>query len=426
VYLAQRTLASRFFGGFWSFPGGGCEPGDTDAAATCVRELREETGLDIDPARAELIPAGRWVTPAFSPVRYDAEFFLLQAPAGAAPDHRCSDGEHIAGEWVSPAHALDRWWRDQWLLPFTVVRVLRALIDGIDGAGRRCAEQAALECASPRVWDLLPGIACVPLRTPTLPPATHTNCYAIGSSEMVIIDPASPYPDEQAQLDHVLRHLGESGRRVREIWLTHHHPDHVGGVVHLARSWQVPVAAHARTAELVAGQIHVDRQLSDGDTLDLAGDPPRRLRCVFTPGHAPGHLCFVEVHSGLVVAGDMVASVGTIVIDPDEGDMALYLDSLERLKQLAPRALLPAHGLPIVDAAGKLDQYTEHRLWREQRVLAAVRVHGSATARELVPVAYDDVPATLFGLAERSLTAHLVKLAAEGRIRSDGERWTLC
>jgi len=270
-----------------------------------------------------------------------------------------------------------------------------------------------------------PGIAVSPLRTPTLPPATHTNCYVVGDREVIVIDPASPYGDEQAALDRALDHWQQRGRRIVAIWLTHHHPDHVGGARHLAARLKVPIAAHPATARLLDRALPVHQQLEDGDVVELDGDPPRRLRALFTPGHAPGHLCFYEGNTGMLIAGDMVASVGTIVVDPDEGDMAAYLSSLGRMKALGSRALLPAHGNAIADPAAKLDEYVRHRLWREARVLDALTARGSATARELTPHAYADVPAALHRLAERSLLAHLHKLVADGRVRRDGERWML-
>jgi hypothetical protein len=93
------------------------------------------------------------------------------------------------------------------------------------------------------------------------------------------------------------------------------------------------------------------------------------------------------------------------------------------MKTLAPSALLPAHGPIITDAAARLDMYIHHRLWREDQVMSALRHLGAATAAQLVPVAYADVPPVVYPLAERSLLAHLVKLAEDGRAVSEGETW---
>lgn len=296
---------------------------------------------------------------------------------------------------------------------------------GIDGAAERCHAATVQENDSPRIWELAPGIAMTPLRTLTLPPATHTNCYLIGGAELIAIDPGSPTGMEADVLAGIVELLSGQGRRLREIWLTHHHLDHVSGAAALAERFGVAIAAHPLTAERLSAHLRVDRMLSDGEVTELAGDPVRRLRAVFTPGHAPGHLCFLEETSGFAVVGDMVAGVGTILIDPDEGDMAAYLDSLRLLQRLQPRVLLPAHGTAITAVEAKLEHYISHRLWREQRVVDALAARGTSTPAELVPHAYADVSPNVYGLAERSLRAHLDKLQIDGRVAVDRGRWQL-
>lgn len=282
---------------------------------------------------------------------------------------------------------------------------------------------ASARVSRPR--EIVPGVASFAMRTPTLPPATHTSCYVIGDRELVLVDPATPYEDEQQEFDRQLDAWAAQGRVVVSIWLTHHHGDHVGDARRLSARLGVPVAAHEATAALLAGRVRVDRALGDGDVFELAGEPRCALRVVFTPGHAPGHLCFLEEQSGVLVAGDMVAGVGTIVIEPSEGSMRAYLDSLARMKALSPRLLLPAHGPVIADPGAKLDEYVQHRLWREARVVDALGRLGAATSSALVPLVYADVPPAIFPLAERSLVAHLVKLVEDGRVERAGERWRL-
>ncbi len=271
--------------------------------------------------------------------------------------------------------------------------------------------------------DGAPWIRVLPLRTPTLPPATHTNCYIVGdAARAVAIDPATPYADEQARLD---AYLDAEGVRLAAIVLTHHHVDHVADAARLAARWNAPVLAHHETAARVAGRVQISRTLDEGERVDAG---PRGLRAVFTPGHAPGHLCFVDAAAGAIVAGDMVASVGTIIVEPDDGgDMRLYLDSLRRLRREVDggaATLLPAHGPPIVDGGARLDFYVAHRLEREGRVAAALG-HEPATVGALVPAAYPDVAPAIHPLAARSLLAHLVKLEHEGRARRhDDGRWS--
>jgi glyoxylase-like metal-dependent hydrolase (beta-lactamase superfamily II)/8-oxo-dGTP pyrophosphatase MutT (NUDIX family) len=428
VFWVRRADELAFLGGFWAFPGGRKDERDRDLIATAARELREETGVMVPAEGASrFVPAGRTITPEWASVRFDATYYLVECPSHAEPV--AAAGELVAGEWIQPAEALRRWERGERLTSPVVVRALRALAPGLAGAAERLRSEAEAEAAggvASRLWDLAPGLAIIALRSPTLPPATHTNCFVVGGEEVIVIDPGSPYPDEQAALDEAL-----AGRQVREIWVTHHHGDHVGGVEHLrARlGGRVPVAGHARTARLLAGRVTVDRVLADGEAAAVpaaAGLPERRLRAVFTPGHTPGHHAFLEETTGFVCAGDMVAGVGTVVVDPDEGDMTEYLASLGRLEALGARALLPAHGPVLASPAAKLAEYRRHRLWREQRVVDALAAaRGPTTAGELVTGVYADVPAAVHGLAQRSLLAHLVKLVRDGRVAEDGGRFRL-
>jgi endoribonuclease LACTB2 len=263
----------------------------------------------------------------------------------------------------------------------------------------------------PVLVPVAPGIRVLALRTPTLPPAMHTNVYLVGpdAGPVAVVDPGSPYPDQQQALDAVLERLG-----LDAILITHHHGDHIGGAAALAARWGAPVAAHPATARRIAGRVAVTHLVEDGDS--IAG-----AIAVHTPGHADGHLCFELRGAGATIAGDMVAGIGTILIDPDEGDMAQYLASLERLRARPPAMLLPAHGPAIPDGRAKLAEYIAHRLMRERRVEDALAPE-PRTLAELVAIAYADTPVPLWPLAERSLRAHLVKLATEGRARAAADR----
>lgn len=269
-----------------------------------------------------------------------------------------------------------------------------------------------------RLLPVGPGIRVLALRTPTLPPAAHTNTYVVGPDRgpQLVIDPGSPYPDQQSVLQRALQEEADAGRPLAMVLLTHHHGDHVGGAAALAQAFGVPIAAHATTARRLAGRVQVTRELADGEVL-------HDVTCVYTPGHADGHLCYE--HGGASIVGDMVAGIGTILIDPVEGDMTHYLASLQVLLARPARRLLPAHGPMIEDGPAKLREYIAHRTMREDRVVAALAATTDASVAELVPTAYADTPKLLWPLAERSLRAHLDKLVREGRAREVGPgRWT--
>ncbi len=263
------------------------------------------------------------------------------------------------------------------------------------------------------------------LRTPTLPPATETNTYVVsGARGFYVIEPATPYAREQQVLFDQVRAKLTRGDLLLGAIVTHHHVDHVGAAAEFRIEFGVPLFAHALAKERLAGRVLVDRTLAEGDVLDGTD-----VRVMHTPGHAPGHVCLWSEAGRWLVAGDMVASVGTIVIDPDDGgDMGEYLAQLARLSALPIARILPAHGDPIDTPRELLGYYAAHRREREEKVATAVRsgdrdVAGRVTLGEVVRRAYADTPAWLWPLASKSARAHLAKLVAEGEVSADRDGW---
>jgi glyoxylase-like metal-dependent hydrolase (beta-lactamase superfamily II) len=274
-----------------------------------------------------------------------------------------------------------------------------------------------------RPVDLHPGVQSFAVRTPTLPPATHTNSYALGERDILLVEPSTPFEDEQRAFVDWAEGLRSIGRNPIALFLTHHHADHAAGASTLARALELPIWAHAATAARLS-ELRVDRILADGETIHLDGQRPQQWSVLHTPGHAPGHLCLFEASLRYLVAGDMVATEGTILVETTDGDMQLYLEQLERLRALDSVRALPAHGIPIETPDALFERYLRHRRMREARILRVVEEFGEegGSLEALTPRAYDDVPEAALGLARLSVEAHLVKLVREGRVRSDGER----
>ena len=407
VFWARRALSMIFQGGFHAFPGGQLDPNE-DSRVCAVRELKEETGVDVDPTT--LVDVGRWVTPPFVPRRFDTCFFLARCPEGQAP--KANTEEHDFGGWVEPAAALEQWRDTDLLTSPPVLHALQCLSQGLENIeGRMKAAPEAQGNPTVEV-EMRKGILLVPVRTPTLPPATHTNCYVIGDKDVIVIDPASPYPEEQEVLDRVIE---KRGLRVREIWLTHMHRDHVSGANHLKEWTRAPIVAHPITARDLAGFVDVDREFAVEERVRIEGDPGWRLRVLHTPGHARGHVCVLEEKKGSLITGDLMAGFGTIVIDPPEGHMATYLGSLRKMQQLNVTALFPAHGPVMANAKKRIQDYIDHRGEREANILKAWD-SGVRDVPKIVEAVYADVAPAMYGLAGRSVEAHLEKLREEGKI----------
>lgn len=474
VYLVKRSTRLAFLGGFQAFPGGQLEANDAEARvencadqeraamiSCAARELFEEVGVllargaqtltsgqraslfdDLESKRmtwSELLGhyglhldgndftfAGRWVTPPFAPRRFDTWFFLAKCPAKQQPKVT-EDSELESGEWIAARTAYAKWERSEVIAVPPVLHALKTLAGGLtnDLVERFLSVPQARREPTRRI-EFLPHYICFPVRTKTLPPATHTNCYLIyNSSEILAIDPGSPFEDEQRALADCVDDLIGEGKTVREIILTHVHPDHVAGVnalndhLQVKQMARVPVAAHRLTAESLKNQFSVDRHIEDDEVLELNGEPSIKLRALYTPGHARGHLCFYDERTGALLSGDNIVGFGSVLIDPPEGNMRDYLNSLERMRAPPNLAVLfGGHGPAIANPYQKIDEYITHRRQREELILAAVR-DGASTPGEIVARAYTDVSAKAHAMAERAVVAHLEKLEAD-RLVSHG------
>jgi glyoxylase-like metal-dependent hydrolase (beta-lactamase superfamily II) len=268
----------------------------------------------------------------------------------------------------------------------------------------------------PRYAELAPGVRRLLAPNPSMMTGPGTNTYLFGVAEIAVIDPG---PAIDAHIDGIIE---AAGAPVRWVLVTHTHPDHSPGAMALA----------ARTGAAVLGRpapehgpqdrsFRPTRLLGDGDALETG---EFTLEAVHTPGHASNHLCFRHAESNWLVTGDQVIDGSTVVINPPDGDMSAYIESLERLRAMNCDALLPGHGDRIVDPVRAIERIIEHRLLRESRVLAAVRRHPRLTPHELVPHVYQDVSPHLFPLAERSLLAHLLKLEKDAAVVCEGDAWT--
>ena len=384
-------------------------------------ELLRQYGLHL--GANDFTFVGRWVTPPFAPRRFDTWFFLANCPAKQEP-RVTEDSELESGEWIAARDAYEKWTRSEIIAVPPVLHALKTLAAGLtDDLVERFLSVPEANREPTRRIEFYPNYICFPVRTPTRPPATHTNCYLIySSSELLVIDPGSPYEDEQQALAACVKDLIVNGRTVREIVLTHVHPDHVAGVnalndqLETIQGRRASVAAHRLTGESLKGQVSVGRFIEDGEVIGLDGEPPIKLRALATPGHARGHLCFHDERTGALISGDNIVGYGSVLIDPPEGNMSDYLRSLERMRALKNLTVLfGGHGPAIANPYEKIDEYISHRLQREELILAAVR-EGASTPKEILARAYTDVSPKLHTLAERSILAHLEKLQADGEV----------
>ena len=460
-YLVRRAATLGFMGGFQVFPGGKVDPADHDleivglkehqAIYCCAaRELLEETGVliargpkqssdKIDAMRQKLLQQthtwndlleqaglslhaedftnlGRWVTPPYTPVRFDALYLASWLPEDQSPS--IIHGELTEGIWLTPEQAIADHNSGKAQITYPVLETLREMVaqkGALESVAQIMAQRKEGRYSRPG-GEILKGIHVIPMKTFTLPPATHTNTYILGTDELVIIDPASPIAEEQDQLIEYLEYLQTLGSSVKEIWLTHQHADHVGAVNRTREAFQIPVRCHPLTEETLSEDIKVDSHIQPNEILTLKNSdgPDFKWRAIHTPGHTRGHFCFYEESNQTLISGDLILGLGTVVINPPEGNMVDYFKSLEGLLELPLGFTLPAHGPPIAASIEKINFYIQHRLMRESMIFEAIE--GSMTPMQIVPVVYTEIPEAVYPLAELNVRAHLEKLVSEGRV----------
>ena len=228
-----------------------------------------------------------------------------------------------------------------------------------------------------------------------------TNTWIVGSEPSIVIDPGPDIPQHLATIAH------EAGR-VGAVLVTHDHPDNAPGAVPFAELVGAPLYAYKLAG---AESLRTNQRVRAG-ALDLTA--------IHTPGHTSDHIAFFEPGSGVLFTGDAVLGRGSSFIDPPGGDLVAYLRSLKRMVELGPRTIYPGHGPIVLRAREKLLEYLAHREERETQVIGAL-ADGPRTTAEMVEVIYADHPKDVRPLATRSVLAHLLKLADEGRAERTGK-----
>ncbi|HZH34153.1 MAG TPA: MBL fold metallo-hydrolase [Pyrinomonadaceae bacterium] len=472
LFWVRRSIQLSFLGGYHAFAGGKLEKSDAEVSVAnsddaelsslivcAAREAFEEIGVllarggekltrgqraslhdDLCSGRmtfGEILAhwglwldardfefAGAWITPPFSPVRFNTRFFLAVCPPKQEP--YISSGELESGEWISPQNALQKWQKGEILCAPQILNTLRVFAEtGNNSENRiqRLVSAAGAEGAHPRKIELNPRFTLFPLATETLPPATHTNCFIVGREKFVVIDAAARDENEQIALHEFIDSIIEAGGVCEEIIVSHLHSDHTGGELALQKhllnkfNLKVPISAHRLTAEGLP-EIRFDRFLEGGERLklkDVKGEN-FELEILHLPGHTRGHLCFYDAEIGFLLSSDNVVGTGSVLIAPPEGNMKDYLYSLGRMHDLPNlRFLCGSHGAAQANAFEKIESYIAHRLEREQKILEAFN-NGAKTPREIVERVYTDVKPELWHLAEKSIEAHLEKLRFDNLI----------
>ncbi len=424
-------------------------------------EQCRDLGLTL--ATDETFLLARWITDRNRPQRFDVPFLVARMPSGQTPV--ADETEQFEPVWVGPAAALDRLESGEFSMMFPTIRTLAHLKNyaNVQAVLQACAasedplwtsssragwlagEEAryteeespygelALVCPDGQIrhpldWQsekpvpLLKNLLRLTAPNPSLMTGPGTNSYLVGDRDCgyIAIDPG---PADEAHLERLWQ---AAAGDIRMIVCTHSHPDHAPG----ARPLQARCAQAGRAAPPIwglasaatarpASEFKPDHELLDQQILCLKGhndegDVSHSLQVIYTPGHAANHLCLVLLEDGLLFSGDHILNGSTTLVDPPDGNMSDYLNSLDRLGQACVEHqiefILPAHGYVIGQAGTAIAALKTHRLKREAKIARVMQAQPEGSLDDWVQAAYDDVPQRLWPVATRSLLAHVQRL----------------
>ncbi|MDQ6627121.1 MAG: MBL fold metallo-hydrolase [Pseudomonadota bacterium] len=412
-----------------------------DMASLCASE-----GLRL--AADRLIYLSHWLTPSGRAKRYDTRFFIAAAPPTQVA---AVDGTELVEQlWISPGDALAKKTALKLLTPTQKTLELLTRFDTAAAVMAWAAAPRTVSLTTPRVgtgseglrpvlpdepawaelgrldpaghgkagYELVPGRAVrlserlirVTAGNGSMMTGPGTNTYLVGgpgSDDWAVIDPG---PAIETHVDAV---LAAAPGPIRRIFVTHTHTDHSPATVLMQQ----------RTGATVHGLVAVHREWQDASFVPdvtlhggehISIGQATTLRVIHTPGHASNHLCYLLEEERTLFTGDHVMQASTVVINPPDGDMRAYIESLRSLLDLDLEWLAPGHGFLMPHPREAMAKIIAHRLAREAKVVAALRGMGPASAQTLLPAVYADVPAKLQPMALRSLTAHLLKLRDDG------------
>ena len=418
------------------------------------------TARGLTLAAADVFVLAHWITDRDLPRRFDVPFLVARMPEGQTPV--ADEAEQFEPVWVRPADALARHAAGGFFIIFPTIRTLERLqkYATVDAVLAACASEQPLWTSCPRAgllagkearymehempygelqlvspdgqivhaldWQterpvpLLKNVQRLTAPNPGFMTGPGTNSYLVGDPRTgyIAIDPGP------ADAAHVERLWRAAGGDIRAIVCTHSHPDHSPGARPLQDlcAGKPPILGLPSLPTARANSAFTpDRSLQNKELLALSGQAPEgeithSLRVIHTPGHAANHLCLLLQEDGLLFSGDHILNGSTTVIDPPDGDMTAYLESLDLLDAACAehdaRFILPAHGHVLGFARQVIAQLKAHRLAREAKVLAVMRAHPDGTMDDWVAKAYDDVPERVWPVAKRSLLAHVERIQA--------------
>lgn len=431
-FLVRRQSHLHAFPGYDSFPGGKIDAEDPvsqhparflldwggQKMHALVREIQEELGYDLPAGIASgqvtsVKLLAEALAPALVPARFRLYFFRIDLKT--LPVFTLDPGEIADTFWETPQQSLERFHRGDALMVPPLRWVLEELHRNPQGYDFGDLSPQFDEDHYVPILEPLSGLRILPVPCNSIPPANRTNAFLIGDehTSKILVDPS---PDSPEILKNLLRTLMRD--HVRALFLTHHHPDHHEHAPDLARQLDVPIWMSADTRSRIVQKLGSDYFAGLKVEIKQEGDrltnwKGEAVLVHEVPGHDAGQLALAPESLRWFIVGDLIQSVGTVVIAAPEGDMAAYFQTLERIIKLGPAVIIPSHGMPMRGTC-RLSATLQHRRERETAI-QELHVRGK-TQTEMLDIIYHAIDRHLRPFAMENIKSHLAKLRQDGQI----------
>lgn len=414
VLFVRRRPELKAFPGYTSFPGGAVEQGESNREAL-GREIQEELSLDLidlRPLQVELL--GEATTPKFNPRRFLNLFYFVELEN--KPELKLCPHEIEEAFWMTPEEFIESFKKGEQLLVPPTLQAIRVLAQGVENALEKGPHNLNIDYDELQQVPMIETVGGVKQLLPlsnTFPPANRTNCFLIGDDEAsrVLVDVSPASLEELEKLKHTI-----GDERIDQLFITHHHPDHHEFAARLARELNVPISLGSDTLRRIlkkwGGDYFKDVEvieLKAGDTLTKWNGEDVQLHAL--PGHDEGLMGLAPASFKWMIVSDLIQTIGTVVVGGEEGDMAKYFQSLQKVIDLEPLHIFPSHGMAL-RGTWKLRQTLKHRLEREQQVLACLEK--GLGVQECFESIYPDLDDKLKPYALLTIEAHIKKIETHG------------
>jgi len=421
VFMIKNPGSLKNFPGYHSFPWGKIKKKDKNpqSMAALYQVVKEVLGFDPEAAVQcgqvkSIKPMGTALTMEFTPLRFANTFYRIELTG--KPEFSTNANAAAESGWNTPDQYLQLYEEGQMLALPSTINLLKIMQTHLTNENSQAFEFSYDNDNEVPWFQPLAGVyQLIPISFTFPPDYVHrTNCFVFGDAgePVVLVDPSPKDDREYQKLVNTLKKLGLT---YTDIFLTHHHGDHHQKAPRLAREFSLPITMSQDTHQRILKQkrekyfagIRI-KFAKEGDILTRWLG--KNVKVYEVPGHDEGQLALAPETMEWFIVGDLVQSTSTVVISEEEGDMAKYYQSLERVIQLDPKVLLPSHGIPIGTTC-QLADTLKHRKYREQQILNLYKKGN--TPEQMVKIIYRGVDRRLWPLALENIKSHLKKLEQE-------------